>query len=400
MKKAKRFTFKAGDHGQCVVVYERKAGGLLYARAWDRAAAGGRGGWRRVSLKHRDQERATTYALEQAAKLRDGSADITAGKVTLAHVLALYQQKRTPSKSLSEQQGDERRAEMWARILGGSTDPLDITLEQWETFIAARRTGAIDAYGNPVAADGRKPVRARSVQEDCLWLRWVFNWATNWKRDGRFLLTVNPVKGFEVQGEKNPRRPVATDDRYDQILPVAAKVHPFLVTLLILAHGTGRRLSPVLGLRYQDLRLAKIKTAPHGAIQWPGETDKEGQAWSAPISADVRGALDRVLAQRPGVGAAYLFPSPRDAGKPVRKELASAWLERAEVLAKVPKMNGSLWHAYRRGWATARKHWPDADVAAAGGWKNAETLRRCYQQADEASVLRVVTEPAELREIA
>ena len=34
----------------------------------------------------------------------------------------------------------------------------------------------------------------------------------------------------------------------------------------------------------------------------------------------------------------------------------------------------SLWHAYRRGWATSRKHLPDVDVAAAGGWKSTETL--------------------------
>lgn len=46
-------------------------------------------------------------------------------------------------------------------------------------------------------------------------------------------------------------------------------------------------------------------------------------------------------------------------------------------------MEGSSWHAYRRGWATARKHLPDVDIAAAGGWKNAITLKTVYQQADE-----------------
>jgi hypothetical protein len=61
----------------------------------------------------------------------------------------------------------------------------------------------------------------------------------------------------------------------------------------------------------------------------------------------------------------------------------------AEQLAKVPKQDGSLWHAYRRGWATSRKHLPDVDVAA-GAWKGTETLKRCYQQADDANVLRVV----------
>jgi hypothetical protein len=50
-------------------------------------------------------------------------------------------------------------------------------------------------------------------------------------------------------------------------------------------------------------------------------------------------------------------------------------------------------------WATERKHLPAADVAAAGGWANASTLQECYQQADSATMLRVVLEAGELREV-
>ncbi len=57
-----------------------------------------------------------------------------------------------------------------------------------------------------------------------------------------------------------------------------------------------------------------------------------------------------------------------------------------------------LWHAYRRKWATERKHLPDADVAAAGGWANPNTLRLVYQQADQETMLRVVLEGGTLRE--
>ena len=69
-----------------------------------------------------------------------------------------------------------------------------------------------------------------------------------------------------------------------------------------------------------------------------------------------------------------------------------------QALAKVSKLDGSLWHAYRRGWATARKHFPLADVAAAGGWKDTTTLRTVYTQADPATVRRVVLDAPELRE--
>ena len=57
-----------------------------------------------------------------------------------------------------------------------------------------------------------------------------------------------------------------------------------------------------------------------------------------------------------------------------------------------------LWHAYRRKWATERKHMPDVDVAAAGGWKNTVSLKTAYQRADPETILRVVLEAAELRE--
>jgi hypothetical protein len=75
-------------------------------------------------------------------------------------------------------------------------------------------------------------------------------------------------------------------------------------------------------------------------------------------------------------------------------------LLRAERLAGLEPLDGSLWHAYRRKWATERKHLPAVDVAAAGGWKNTTTLARCYQQADAETMLRVVLGGGQLREIA
>src|SRR5205823_5093828 len=120
--------------------------------------------------------------------------------------------------------------------------------------------------------------------------------------------------------------------------------------LLAIVNGTGRRISAVIALKYEDLQLAKTRPAPHGAIAWPGETDKMGKAWRAPINAAVRAALDALLAERPGLGAAYLFPAPKNAAKHVDRWIVSGWLEQAERLAKLPKQDGSLWHAYRRKW--------------------------------------------------
>jgi len=78
--------------------------------------------------------------------------------------------------------------------------------------------------------------------------------------------------------------------------------------------------------------------------------------------------------------------------------LASKWFRKGEELAEVEPHQGSLWHAYRRKWATERKHLPDVDVAAAGGWKETTSLKRAYQQADPETMLSVVLGAGELRE--
>ena len=64
-----------------------------------------------------------------------------------------------------------------------------------------------------------------------------------------------------------------------------------------------------------------------------------------------------------------------------------------------PMSRASLWHAYRRKWASERKHLPDVDLMAAGGWSNLASLKTAYQHADAATLYRVVSEPAELREV-
>ena len=69
-----------------------------------------------------------------------------------------------------------------------------------------------------------------------------------------------------------------------------------------------------------------------------------------------------------------------------------------EAAASLAPLDGSDFHAYRRAWATARKHLPLKDVAAAGGWKSTVTIQRCYQQPDEETMLSVVLGGAELRE--
>ena len=78
---------------------------------------------------------------------------------------------------------------------------------------------------------------------------------------------------------------------------------------------------------------------------------------------------------------------------PMTRHLADKWLRKAEKLAGLEPQLGSLWHAYRRKWATERKHMPDVDVAAAGGWKSTHALKASYQHADAETILKQESRP-------
>lgn len=67
--------------------------------------------------------------------------------------------------------------------------------------------------------------------------------------------------------------------------------------------------------------------------------------------------------------------------------------------AVVYHLEGGAFHPFRRMWATERKHLPDKDVAAAGGWRDLESLRKSYQQVDEKTLLQVMTNPNRLLDI-
>lgn len=424
--KRKRWSYSAGERPDTVRVAERTFGAPVQVEVWDPDARDGEGSYIRKSLGFKvraedgelipeARDRAEEYAKAQARKLAEGRGGVD-GPPTVARILALYQRHRSARKSDRERRADERRAELWTRALGGSTFPERISLREWETFIDDRRTGAIDARGNPVSEDDRRPVSTRTVEADCRWLRYVFAWACDFRpADGSpTLLRDNPVtRRFlrRIPKDGTPRRPTATWDRYEAIRAKTDEVtmettwngkreerRSHLSEILDLAVATGRRLSAIRRLRYADLRLERTAEAPHGSIRWPADTDKAGKEHTVPLSPLGRRAVDRILRERPGVGDTVLFPAPKDPTEPVSRYLADRWLREAEDLAEVEPHDGSLWHAYRRMWATARKDLPAEDVAAAGGWSTVRMVSEVYSQADEETTLKVVLHEGRVRE--
>jgi len=412
-KRSKRWSHTEGARGYTVTVQERTPGGVIYARAFDPKLRGGHGGYRFKSLGHNDREKARKYALKQACDLREGLSAMREEKVTLARVFNLYKKYRTPQKAMTTQQADERRIEMWTKVLGPSKNPAFISRdEEWQTFINRRQSGEIDARGNVVAPDKRVQVRNRAIEADCIWLRSVLSWAVTYQSAaGERLLKTNATDGLEIPTELNPKRPIASRDRYEATRAVSDRVlmevrwngkrlkqRSYLSEMLDISTFTARRISAVCGLRFEDVNLAVSEDAPYGVIRWPEETDKEGMEWITPISPEARAALERIMAERPGIGRSFLFPHGSKPGHPITRHLAASWILSAEKLAGLHKLDGGLWHPLRRKWATEKKTMPIADVARAGGWRSKKTIEDCYQQADGKTMLSVVLGGFELRE--
>ena len=77
-------------------------------------------------------------------------------------------------------------------------------------------------------------------------------------------------------------------------------------------------------------------------------------------------------------------------GEPMTRRLANVRLNKSERLAELPHQKRGGWHAFRRAWATRRKHLPVQDVMAAGGWRDINALQKAYQAADPETVRRVM----------
>ena len=67
------------------------------------------------------------------------------------------------------------------------------------------------------------------------------------------------------------------------------------------------------------------------------------------------------------VGDGWVFPSPTDPEKPIRRDLLRDWWQKLEAGAKLDRIRGRGWHRLRRKCATDMKHdTPIADLCAVG----------------------------------
>lgn len=401
-RRKKAWSHSEGPYGARVRVFESESG-IIYGEVRDRSLPCGT---RAISLRHRNRDEAVRWAKWQQATVDGGSGVPCLQLPTLSRVLALYLQAKTPTKGASEQKADDRRSKMWIRVLGASKDLSKLNRAEWQRFINARRSGAMDCHGQPVPLDERKPVRDACIDGDLTFLNSVMNWSSREPEGDRYIMSTNPARGFPVPHEKNPKRPFVTPERFEKLRAVAHRVRmvrgrgknrrelqTYLPEIIDLCWHTGRRISAILSLRYEDLHLATHAETPFGCILFPAATDKTGTARLVPMNSEARAAIDRVIAQRPGIGKAFLFPSFAREGEPIRQDAVAPWVRNAEIRAGLPKHDGSLFHAFRRGFVTARKGHPLSDLAASLGSIDTATIVKCYMGTDMASMYRVVSQP-------
>lgn len=283
-------------------------------------------------------------------------------------------------------------------FFGERLDVRSLTADDQRRYASARTGGGIVVAGRPT-----KPVRARSVQADLFVLHHMLSWACTvpTPNGGRWLAR-NPLAGVKREREKNPRGPVATWDRFiatrTAIQKLAASAEADVVKsrwrkielALVIAEATGRRLGAIRELRWDDIDFARRR------ITWRAEADKKGIEWVVPMPDELMSEL--LAFKTTSSESPLLFPSDGDCARPMDRHLFDKWLVVAEGVAGLEKLIGSTWHAYRRKWASERRHHSIVDVAAAGGWKDRATLLEAYQQPDEQAIYAVMAEPRKRRE--
>ena len=268
-------------------------------------------------------------------------------------------------------------------------------------YEVARQAGGIVFN---LKGDVTEKTRARSAEADIGLLHTMLQWATTVRLpSGEFLLERNPLQGVKRIREKNKKQPVATWERYEATVAAMQKLRAEsesdddrlrwvrMEFALFLAERTGKRLGSIRQLRWEDFGVEKQ------VVSWRAEADKKGYSWQVPMPADFFGTV-KLFQREIGAVGGYVFATPNTSDGIMDTSQLAKWLRVAEKKAKMPKLDGSLWHAYRRKWAIERKYLPLKDVAAAGGWKDVSTLLEVYQQSDAESVLAVTSVTLKLRD--
>ncbi len=252
------WSYLAGEKGRNRVRAFEHASGVLMLEFYEHRPGQSRPKRVRLSLGHRDQEKAKRQADEAAAKLGRMEA-LKPDELTLQELFDIYGREVTPDKAPTTQDHDRAAARLFIRCFGPNRRAKDLSRRDWERFIRERSSGRFSGSA----------VGPRTVAIDLKWLLAVLNWATMAGNErGEVLLERNPLRGLNVPKEESPNRPIMSHERYKMMLDVADRVGWQFNVALILVHETGHRIGAVRQLRWSDVDLER------GIIRWRKSNDK------------------------------------------------------------------------------------------------------------------------------
>ena len=333
------------------------------------------------SLGHRDWTRAKRQADEFAAGFAspdlNGKAEAEPEPLTLEMLFDIYGEEVTPTKTERVQHRDRIGTRMFLDFLGRDRRPETLSQRDWDRFIRERRAGRIGPSG--------KRVSNRTIELDLKFLLAVLNWATKSRdEDGRLFLDSNPLRGLKTPKEKNPTRVVLSEEEYQAMLGISRQVDWRFHVAFVLAHETGHRVGAIRNLRWGDIDFEGRE------VRWRAEHEKTGYEHVTPMTDQAVTVLEEARDANPGSGEALVLPAPRDPSASISRGRAVAWWHRAERLAGLEHVRGRGWHSLRRKFASDLMDLPLKVLCELGGWKEAQTVLRCYQQADAGQLRKAL----------
>ena len=340
------------------------------------------------SLKHRDWLRAKRQADEVAAGFAVhepvGKAEAEPEPLTLEALFDIYGAEVSPTKAEKSQGYDRVATKMFLSFFGRDRKLAALSQRDWDRFIRERRAGRVGPSGRPVSD--------RMIEYDLKFLLAVCNWSVKSRDErGRPLLGSNPLKGLKLPKEKNPLRVVLSEEEYQALLKVSPRVDWRFRVALVIAHETGHRIGAVRQLRWSDIDLeGKV-------IRWRGDHEKTGYEHRTPVTDEAVAALEEARSKSAEFGEAPVLPAPKDPSEGVSRWLLHDWWERAEKLAGLEPERGRGWHSLRRKFASDLMDQPLKALCELGGWKDAQTVLRCYQRADEGQLRQALTNRRRVR---
>ncbi len=332
------------------------------------------------TLKHRDWARAKRQADQFAAgfiDVPDGKAEAEPEPLTLGALFDIYGEEVTPSKGAHSRRHDRVAMKMFLGLFGRNRDPATLSQRDWDRFIRARRSGKVGPSGRPVSN--------RTIEHDLKFLIAVLNWASKSRDErGKLLLASNPLRGLRTPTEKNPTRVVLSEEEYQALLGVSRHVDWRFHVALVLAHETGHRIGAIRQLRWSDIDFEGRE------VRWRAEHEKTGYEHRTPVTAEAVAALEVARRRNPGTGNAPVLPAPRNLSASISSGRAYLWWHQAERLAGLERQRGRGWHSLRRKFASDLMDLPLKVLCELGGWKEAQTVLRCYQQADAGQLRKAL----------